>query len=49
MLDEGISLEDMGQRIFDRLLEVASGSPTKSEAQGMGDNEFIPWAIGATM
>ena len=49
VLDEGISLEEMGQRIFDRLLEVASGSPTKSEAQGMGDNEFIPWAIGATM
>jgi len=49
VIDEGISLEAMGQRIFDRLLEVASGSPTKSEAQGMGDNEFIPWQIGAVM
>ena len=39
----------MGQRIFDRLLEVASGSQTKSEAQGLGDNEFIPWQIGAVM
>ena len=49
VIDEGLSLEEMGQRIFDRLLEVASGSPTKSEAQGMGDNEFIPWQIGAVM
>ena len=49
VLDEGISIEEMGQRIFDRLLEVASGAPTKSEAQGMGDNEFIPWQIGAVM
>jgi altronate hydrolase len=49
VLDEGLSIEEMGQRIFDRLLEVASGDPTKSEAQGMGDNEFIPWQIGAVM
>ena len=49
VLDEGISMEAMGQRIFDRLLEVASGDPTKSESQGMGDHEFIPWQIGAVM
>jgi altronate hydrolase len=49
IVDEGVSVEEMGQRIFDRLLEVASGSKTKSEAQGMGDNEFIPWQIGAVM
>jgi altronate hydrolase len=49
VLDEGLSIEEMGQRIFDRLLEVASGDPTKSETQGMGDNEFIPWQIGAVM
>lgn len=49
IVDEGVSVEDMGQRIFDRLLEVASGSKTKSEEHGMGDNEFIPWQIGAVM
>ena len=49
IVDEGVSVEEMGQRIFDRLLEVASGSQTKSEAQGLGDNEFIPWQIGAVM
>ena len=49
IVDEGVSVEEMGQRIFDRLLDVASGSKTKSEEHGMGDNEFIPWQIGAVM
>jgi altronate hydrolase len=49
VVDEGISIQEMGNRIFDRLLEVASGSPTKSEAQGFGDDEFVPWQIGAVM
>ena len=49
VLDEGITLEAMGQRIFDKIVRVASGEPTKSEALGIGDSEFIPWQIGATM
>jgi altronate hydrolase len=49
VIDEGLSIEAMGERIFNRILEVASGSKTKSEEQGMGDNEFIPWQIGAVM
>ena len=28
---------------------VASGEPSKSEALGMGDHEFVPWQIGAVM
>ena len=43
------SVEDVGKEIFRLLLRVASGEPTKSEAQGLGDNEFVPWQIGATM
>jgi len=43
------SVQDMGQRIFDLVLKTASGQPSKSEAQGFGDNEFIPWQIGAVM
>ncbi|HEY9537020.1 MAG TPA: altronate dehydratase family protein [Kiloniellaceae bacterium] len=39
----------VGQEIFDRILEVASGTPSKSEALGFGDAEFIPWQIGAVM
>ena len=28
---------------------VASGEHTKSEDLGYGDNEFVPWQIGAVM
>jgi altronate hydrolase len=46
---EGASPERKGAEILDRLLAVASGARTKSEALGYGDNEFTPWQIGATM
>ncbi len=49
IIDEGVSLDEMGRRIFDLALDIASGAPTKSEAQGFGDSEFIPWQIGAVM
>lgn len=43
----GTSLDDVGDLIFARLLAVASGEPTKSEALGIGENEFVPWQVGA--
>ena len=43
------SIEDVGQEIFDSIVSVASGKQSKSEAQGLGDLEFVPWQIGATM
>ena len=46
---EGASLEDAGREIFQMWLRVASGERTKSELQGLGDYEFVPWQIGATM
>jgi altronate hydrolase len=46
---DGVSIEAKGQEIFNRLLEVASGSRTKSEEFGYGDAEFVPWIVGATM
>jgi len=49
MLTEGQSLEEKGREIYGMLLAVASGAPSKSEAQGLGDYEFVPWQIGATM
>ena len=49
MLTEGQSLEEKGREIYDMLLKVASGNPSKSEAQGLGGYEFVPWQIGATM
>lgn len=45
----GETIETVGRAIFTELLEVASGKKTKSEAQGLGDFEFVPWQIGAVM
>ncbi|MEI4487405.1 altronate dehydratase family protein [Frigidibacter sp. MR17.14] len=49
VVDEGLSLEEMGARIYDLLLDTASGKHTKSEDFGYGDNEFVPWKIGAVL
>jgi altronate hydrolase len=46
---DGVSIEAKGKEIFDLLLRVASGEPSKSESLGYGDNEFVPWQIGAVM
>ena len=46
---EGVSIEDKAKEIFAKILAVASGEPSKSEALGYGDAEFVPWQIGATM
>jgi altronate hydrolase len=45
----GMSIEDKGREIFDKILRVASGEHTKSEELGYGDAEFVPWQIGAVM
>lgn len=45
----GVTLEQKGQQIFEMMLRVASGEETKSEAQGFGAVEFVPWQIGAVM
>ncbi len=49
ILTEGASVQKVGQEIFDLLLDVASGRKSLSEAQGLGDYEFVPWQIGAVM
>lgn len=46
---DGVSLEEKGQEIFQKILDVASGGASKSEQLGYGDNEFVPWQIGAVM
>ncbi len=49
MLSDGVSLDDKGREIYELWLRVASGEKSKSEAQGLGDYEFVPWQIGAVM
>jgi len=46
---DGVSVEDKGREIFEEVIAVASGKRTKSEELGYGDNEFVPWQIGAVM
>jgi len=43
----GTPVTDVGQLIFEKVLAVASGEKSKSEALGLGDNEFVPWTVGA--
>ena len=49
VITENKTIEDVGQEIFDLIVRVASGEKSKSEIQGLGDLEFVPWQIGATM
>ena len=49
ILDGEVTLEQMGQQIFELFLQVASGRRTKSEELGLGNHEFTPWQIGAVM
>ena len=49
IVDGGVSVAEMGQRIFQMILAAASGEPTKSERHGYGQNEFVPWQVGAVM
>jgi altronate hydrolase len=46
---DGISAQEVGNRILDEIIAVASGKQSKSEAQGVGEEEFAPWILGATM
>jgi len=42
----GTPLNEVGRRIFEEILAVASGKKTKSELAGVGEEEFSPWIIG---
>ncbi len=46
---DGVSIEEKGREIFRYLVDVASGKASKSEQLGYGDNEFVPWQVGAVM
>jgi altronate hydrolase len=47
--DGDATVEQVGEQIFDYFLDIAGGRQSKSETLGFGDNEFIPWQIGAVM
>ena len=43
------TVDEVGERIFRLMLDTASGRATKSELHGYGQNEFVPWQLGAVM
>ncbi|RFQ06539.1 altronate dehydratase [Pseudomonas putida] len=45
--DGSTSIEECGAFIFEQMLRIASGERSKSELHGYGQNEFVPWQIGA--
>jgi altronate hydrolase len=46
---DGAPVEEVGRRIFEEVLAVAGGKKTKSEINGVGEEEFAPWSIGPTL
>jgi altronate hydrolase len=49
VLDGEENVEDVGRRLFNEIVDVASGRSTKSELAGVGDEEFAPWLLGPTL
>jgi altronate hydrolase len=49
IVDGTQSVAEAGEALFRLMLETASGRLTLSEEHGLGDNEFVPWQLGAVM
>jgi altronate hydrolase len=49
IVDGNATVAQLGERLFAMMLAAASGEKTKSELHGYGQNEFVPWYVGAVM
>jgi len=49
ILEGAESVDACGERIFQLMLDTASGRKTRCELHGYGQNEFVPWQLGAVM
>jgi len=49
VVDGAETVQQAGERIFQLMIATASGQHTKSEQHGYGQNEFVPWQLGAVM
>ena len=46
IIDGTETIQEVGSRIFNKIIAVANGEKTKSELNGIGDEEFQPWFPG---
>lgn len=49
IVEKGTSVAEVGRRIYDLVVETASGRATRSEDLGAGQEEIVPWQIGAVL
>ena len=49
IVDGTAGVDEIGARLFQLVLDTASGKKSKSEVHGYGQSEFIPWYLGAVM
>jgi altronate hydrolase len=49
IIDGEATVEEIGARIFDQMIECASGVRSASERHGYGQNEFVPWQLSAVL
>jgi altronate hydrolase len=49
IIDGEASVQEVGERLFRLILDTASGRKTLSEELGFGQEEFVPWQLGAVM
>ncbi|HVE07337.1 MAG TPA: altronate dehydratase family protein [Paraburkholderia sp.] len=46
VIDGSATIDELGEAIFQMMLDCASGTRSKSELHGYGQNEFVPWQVG---
>jgi altronate hydrolase len=46
---DGADVDGVAAELLDLVLATASGQPSKSEAQGVGEAEFCPWNVEGTL
>jgi altronate hydrolase len=46
---QGEAVETVARDLLDLIVAIASGQPSKSEAQDIGEAEFCPWSLGGIL
>ena len=48
VLQPDVDMDTVAADLLNLMISVASGQPSKSEQQGLGEGEFIPWSPEGT-